>query len=279
MRVLTFRRNAAEAKGSVRGATFEERSLLPVAAACVVANAVREVLAALFGDTVTLSLLAPVVPSTRAWSAIGARARLYRVRGSAGEAVVVVRAIDALALARAAFGEPHFDAFGSAATEFAPSPLEEQAIDRIVAAVGASLASICGVRDRATPERLETLGVLQTYFELQIARPVEARIGIALARDPTPAATGSLGLNDVAAVPLDLHARLEVGAFTAARVAALAPGDVLPIAPTAGLHGSLALGDRTVAAGRCGVRNGWYALAVESVFAGGDPAHEEARTA
>lgn len=258
MKFLTFA-DAPEAPTLARPARFEERSLLPVAAACVVANATREALSAVFGEPTAVRLFAPSIPTTCGWEAIVASANLYRVRGSAVEATIVLRAPDALALARAAFGE----VAPEGAITPAPSPFELRAIGRIVGAVAMSLAGVCGAHERLIPERVDRLGDAQTYFELQIDRPVDARIGIALNREPSGVAAATLTADDLGEVALTLTVMLEVGDIPAACLATLVPGEVLPITDSAGLRGRLRVGERTLARGRCGARNGWYALAIE----------------
>jgi len=58
----------------IRKMRFESRSALPISAACVVANGVRELLGELIGAALSLRLLVPLLPDVRAWNAI-ARSR------------------------------------------------------------------------------------------------------------------------------------------------------------------------------------------------------------
>ncbi len=268
MKCLTF----VAGSGRVRSAQFEERSLLPLPAACVVANAVREALAQLFGAPVELRLFAPRIPSAAAWEAIAQRARCYRVRGAAADATIVLRGSDALALARCAFGEPD----GSLELR-APSPLEERAIARIVATIAASLPSICGTGEPRLPERVASPPSAQTYFELQLERPGAVRIGIAVSRDPASPRGRPLELDELAGVSLGVVATLDLGVRAAADLATLVPGTFLPITEAMELRGRLSVGGRTVARGRCGVRDGHYALEIDpGPCAGGAAPHAEA---
>jgi hypothetical protein len=260
MKCLTLARSVTYAGGRrVREICFEERSSLPASAACVVASGARETLGALLASPVTLRLFEPVLPSPDGWNAILRGATLYRYRGTVADAAIVLRPRDARALARAAFGETS----GEDPIPDGPlSPIESDVLARVAAAIGASLPAVCGVRDGASVERVEGIGSFTTFFELLLERPVRACIGIAVSRDPAPEPRGGLDLADLGDVPLVIDVAIDIGAFPAATVMALAPGCVLPIGP-GGLYGRLRAGGRTLAHGRCGVHHGWYALAVE----------------
>jgi flagellar motor switch/type III secretory pathway protein FliN len=121
---------------------------------------------------------------------------------------------------------------------------------------------VCGVRDGATIERVDDIANFTTFFELLIDRPVRASIGVAVSRDPAPEPRGALDLADLEQVHVPVAVRVDLGAIPASSLAALQPGSLLPMAPGA-LRGRLYAGGRTLAYGTCGVRHGWYALAVE----------------
>ncbi|MBV8490591.1 MAG: hypothetical protein JO199_08680, partial [Candidatus Eremiobacteraeota bacterium] len=107
MRSLAFERTGARVGGrTIRRARFERRSMLPVGAACLVAASVRESLASAWGRATVVRLFEPAIPSPSAWEAIASGAAIYRVRGDACDAAIVLRPPDAAALAAAAFGEP-----------------------------------------------------------------------------------------------------------------------------------------------------------------------------
>jgi hypothetical protein len=260
MKYLALSRTASLTGGRrVREILFEERSALPASAACVVASGARETLGALLAAPVSLRLFEPVIPAPHAWRAILRDAAIYRYRGTVADAAIVLRPRDARALARAAFGE-------TASEDPVPdgplSALESDVLARVSAAVGASLPAICGVREGAGMERVAEAPAFTTFFELLLERPVRAAIGIAVSREPAPEPQGALELEGLGEVELSLDVCLDVGAFAAAQVAALAPGSLLPLGP-GGLRGRLRAGGRTLAYGRCGVRRGWYALAIE----------------
>ena len=259
MNVLEFPHNGTR----VRGARFRERSLLPAAAACVVATAIRERLAALFGVPVIVRLLEPQIPTAAAWKAILCDATLYRFRGSASDAAIVLRPADATAFASAAFGEM----LARPVRARKLSALERVALDRLVAAIAGTLGSVCGERDPhgSQVEPVDSLDRAVTYFELSLEQPVEARVGVALSRDPAPESQGGIGQDAVGILPLRVVAMLELGKVAAGAVAALAPGQVLPIPMSSECRGSLRIGGRPFARGFCGVTGDRYALEIEGM--------------
>ena len=184
---------------------------------------------------------------------------LYRYRGTVADAAIVLRPRDALALARAAFGEVGDD---ETAGDAQLSALESDVLARVVSAIGASLPAVCGVREGAAIERVDDIGAYTTFFELLLDRPVQASIGVAVSRDPTPEPRGALDLADLEQVQVPLEVCVDIGTFAASAVMALQPGSLLAAAPGP-LRGRLRAGGRTLAYGTCGVRHGWYALAVE----------------
>jgi hypothetical protein len=264
MKYLALSRSSVDAGGRrIRDVRFEDRSSLPASAACVVASGARETLGALLSSPVHLRLFEPVLPSPDAWRAILHGATLYRYRGTVADAAIVLRPRDALALARAVFGEVG----GEHPAGDAPlSPLESDVLARVSAAIGGSLAAVCGQREGAAVERVAEIGAYTTFFELLLDRPVRASIGVAVSRDPAPEPRGALDLADLEHIPLAVEVCMDIGTFPASAVMALQPGNVLAVAPGP-LRGRLRTGGRTLAYGNCGVRHGCYALAVEGKVA------------
>ena len=259
MRSLAFGRVAAWYDGKrVREARFEDRSALPVGAACVASSGVRETLASLFGVAVGVRLLEPRIPSPQAWAAIARGAMLYRVRGGIADAAIVLRPADAAAIAAAAFGE----AADPSAAQRELSPIERDVLDRTVAAIAGTLNAVCGPREREALERLQTICGFVTYFEIALEAPIDARIGIALSRDPAPEPHGKLTLDDLAGLALAPSVVVEIAIVPARALAGLVPGATVPIARSRPLRGELRLGGRTLARGACGMRDGRYALAI-----------------
>lgn len=257
MKFLTFACSAspAEEKG-VRRASFEERSQLPVAAACLVANNVRDALAALLSAEVDVRLFEPIVPTEQAWSAIVCDAYAFRLAGTRCDAAIVLRAADAAACAAAAFGE--FDR-----CEHSLSALEQRALARTIQALSGAFSAVCGTVGAPADLPAAAIATFATYFELQVDRPFHARIGVALARDPPPERLPSLSLDDLLDVPLAVCARTEGLPVEAGRLAALAIGEIVPITERMGsLPAVLSVAGRPLAFGECGVRGTRLALAL-----------------
>lgn len=247
MKFLTFR--AGEAR-------FEERSAFAVSAACVVANAMREALAHAFGVAVELRLFEPLVPTAQAWSAITNGARCYRMSGSLTDAAIVVRSLDAVALAGAAFGE-----YGAVPSRDLSS-LESAVLERIVRAASRACAPACGM-PCAEVHAVERIEGFSTYFDVQIERPFAARIGIALARDPQPAVSQSIAADDLLDLDVECTVTTDGVTLPAYQLATLELGSIVPITEQTGvLTAVLTLAGRPVARGECGVRGNRLALAI-----------------
>ncbi|HEY1977423.1 MAG TPA: FliM/FliN family flagellar motor C-terminal domain-containing protein [Candidatus Baltobacteraceae bacterium] len=242
---------------------FAERSCLPLNAVCLVAANVRERLTTLLGVPVVLSVLEPEIPDASAWEIIGRSAYTYRVRGNVADAAIVLRECDAKAVVAAAFGESP----GSRPEHLRLSPLERDVLDRVAAALTGTLVTLCGEQREAVAGTAAALGSFAAYLELAIDQPVAARVGIAVSRDLVPDAVPALTPHDLADLPLEASVTLELEEVTAQRLAALAPGDVVPITRPSTLRGSLRIGGRTLATGTCGVRDGRYAFEIEGSIA------------
>lgn len=244
----------------VKAARFEARSALPLGAACVVANGVRETLSSLLGAPIAMRLLAPSIPSPHAWQAILRDARCYRVRGNVADAAIVLRPADANALSAALFGEP-----GNLAQRPSLSPIECDVLDRMVARIAANLGTVCGTREGQSLERTSSLAGFVTYFELAIDEPVGARVGIALSRDPSHEARGCLEVKHLAAIELRAFATIDLGHAKAATVARIAVGSTIPIESALLARATLATHGKRLADGGGGVRNGRYAFRIERI--------------
>jgi hypothetical protein len=252
-------RNRSDTGKRVREARFERRSSLPASAACVVANGIRETLTALLGAPITLRLFEPVIPDPRAWNAIALNAMMYRVRGSVADAAIVLRAPDAIAFASAVFGEP------AASDARALSPIERDVVDRAAHAIAANLIAVCGAREGRVVERVSAIDGFVTFFEMSMEGPVEARVGIALSRDPTPEPRGGLELAHLADVRVRAVAAIDLGSARAAAIGGIAVGAILPIRSDDLRRCTLAIAGRRLARGICGVRNGRYAIAANAI--------------
>lgn len=247
----------------LRHVRFRDRSLLPVSAACVVANGVREVLASVLGVGVDVRLFAPVIPDRNAWAAILEEAIVLRARGSLGEAAIVVRPEDARALLGAAFGEIPQGAC-------VMSAIEREVLQRLLQRLSGTLASICGTQVEtmiALPEKRDLVSAISyaAYFEVAIERPLVASLGVALVRDPSPEPHGAVAFEDLREVRLPLRVRMDAGKFPAARICELAAGDVLPLSD--GMVSALLSGAREIARGQCGMNDNHYAFSIHDVAA------------
>jgi flagellar motor switch protein FliM len=71
-----------------------------------------------------------------------------------------------------------------------------------------------------------------------------------------------MALEDLDDLPIQMHIRIDAGCLPAALLAALKPGDVLPL-PAGALRGNLVAAGRTLACGECGVSGSRYALSID----------------
>ena len=258
MIVLGFERNCEIVEGKrVRRMRFERRSLLPVSAACVVANGVRETLSSLFAVPVVLRLLEPVIPDGNGWSAISDGAQIFRARGPACDAAFILRRDDALALAASAFGEEQV-------APRALSPVEGQVLYRILRALAGSLPHVCG-RETGPLERILDVNGYVTYFELLLERPLPARIGVALSRDPTLRGAATLRIEDLREVEIALTVEFARGEIGADAFLGLRPGANVPMKTRIGESGRLKLGGAVLAAVECGAVGERTAIRVTAV--------------
>jgi hypothetical protein len=251
----------APEKKRIRRSRFERRSSLPISAACVVANGMRETLSSLLAAPVGVRIFEPVIPEPRGWSRILERARLYRVSGNVADAAIVLRETDATTLIAALFGE----VCQSALAERALSPIECDVLERMANALAANLSAVCGAREGHRAVRVGGIAGFVTFFELSIDEPVAARIGVALSRDPSLETRGSFDVGHLADVRFTARALLDLGTIDAVTVARLAIGAALPIEPATLHRATLTAHGRKLAAGSCGVRNGRYAFAVDAI--------------
>ncbi|MDP9016727.1 MAG: FliM/FliN family flagellar motor C-terminal domain-containing protein [Candidatus Eremiobacteraeota bacterium] len=262
---LTFNRAVEIHAGRrLRTALFERRPSLPVSAACVVANGVREALRMALGGGVGVRLLEPVIPNPQAWALITADARLYRVRGPLSDGAMIIRPADGLALVSAFFGE-------RLGGRRELSAIEEEVLGRAVRSIAATLAPVCGAADQLRVERISEQSGFLTYFELLIEGPVDARIGIALARDPAPAPQACLRIDALLEVELEITAEFAAGSIEAGELLALKPDTTLRMETKVGAPATLKLAGRIVASGECGALGERNAFVVSNGSKGGNP--------
>lgn len=232
----------------VRPAEFVERSLLPVSAACIVANAIRERLATLSRAEVDLRLWPPAIPRADAWDAILRDARVYVIRGARADAAIVLRPHDANALAALLFGESE-----ASPAERALSPIESEITRRAVAALASSLAAVCGETRVEESSGIDAV----TYFELHVLAPVAFCIGIALSREPQAGVARKVQGEAILAALFTVSVELPLRLLRAEQIAGLKFGDVLEAdSPRATLRAN----GEIYARGACGVSGDRFAM-------------------
>lgn len=239
------------ANREVRRAAFETRANVPISAAVLVANGVREYLAALLHTAVDLRLFEPCVPDASAWEAILRDAECFGFSGPLGDAALIFRRPDAQAVVAVAFGEE------ALASPLQPlSSIEREVLLRVARALAPALQPVCGSRDPALLGVAASATRYMAYVELAIETPFAARIGLALARDPLPPITGALERDGLAELPVELCIALELGVQTARELLDLDVGDILAWSGQTRVE----VEGQTLALGECGVRAGHYCL-------------------
>lgn len=235
----------------VRRARFIPRPALPVDAACVVANGIREALRTLLGEACTLTMGEPVVLDAQAWRSLAHDALAFATPGRATDVVFVLALRDARALVHAAFGEEPALADGSW------SALEAGAIERIVARCANACDALCVERRGATTAvDIVTLPRPVAYVDVRVSAPIALTFGLGIIRelsDPPPSRMVSPAtLYDVA---LPVTVVLGRGTLTIPRLLELQVGTVVPLSTQVAEEGELKLAGQRIALGTCGVRN------------------------
>jgi hypothetical protein len=252
MKMLQFSRPTLCAGRRVREPRFVERSTLPLRAACVVANAMREALASLLSAPVRVRCSEPVAPGVHALEALAKGTQGFRVRGSRSEAAVFAGRADVATLVAAVFDERDE---GRSLSE-----IERIVAARLLNALAHSLAPIVG----ANAECLDLTNAegFATYFDVFVDAPAQARIGVAAPAESEVPAGAGVSLDDLLDIECEVCIGFDVGGLSAAEVAALGPGTYLPIPSSKRLAGAVSVAGSRVCDGECGVLDGRYALAV-----------------
>lgn len=246
MKYLTFAREVTR----LRRATFEERSLFPLRAACVVANAVREDLSQASGARVDVRLSPPSIPPSCAWGALLENAAVHVVRGRFCDAAFVLRPTDAASLANLLFSEPACHA------RVRISRLETEIVRRAVARLAPALYPVCG---EGSVDPAARLAELATYLEIHVTHPLSFCLGVALSKEPAPARTAALSPSHLMHSRVAAGVRIRLRSKSVRDVAALRAGEVL----AGGFEPAmLAVKDHILARGACGIRGGRYAIEV-----------------
>lgn len=255
---LTFA--GADAHG-VRRARFIPRASIPLGAACLVANGLRETLRELFGERCELSIGEPAAIGRDAWDTLSREAHCFLTCGRQTDIVLVVPNGHARTLVLRAFGE------GEPSGATALSVLELHAVERIAARCAAAFDPLCAER-RGTSQRLDARMVptCVAYFDIRVQVPVPLEIGIGIVRElPDPGPAGAFSAAHLARVPVEVRAEFASGTIDVASLLRLAPGDVIRLESQVDAQTSLKIGGRPFASGTAGVAGGRYSCEVRSV--------------
>ena len=250
----------------VRQARFVPRPTLPVDAACVVANGVREGLRTLLGEVCTVTIGEPVALDAAAWRSLVHDALLFATPGRATDVVFVLAARDARRLVAAAFGEQ------PGAEEGAWSTLEAGAIERIVARCANAIEALC-VERRGPTSTVEAARVPRAvaYFDVRVAAPVALTLGVGIGRDlPETPPLATLSPATLGEVSVDVRVVLGRAALPVPRLLELRVGSVVTLGTKVEGEGELNVAGQRIAFGTCGLRQGRTAFEVRSVMLRGD---------
>jgi flagellar motor switch/type III secretory pathway protein FliN len=244
---------------------FVPRPSLPLDAACVVANGVREALRALLDDACAVAIGDPVALDAAAWHALARDALLFATPGRATDVVFVLGRRDARTLLAAAFGE---ESGGGGAL----SALEAGAIERIVARCAVACEAWC-VERRGPTSAVDAARLPRSvaYFDVRVGAPVALTIGVGILRDlPAAPPAAEFPAAMLGGLSVEVRAVLGRGSLPVPRLLDLSAGCVVPLHTKVAGDGELNLAGQRIAFGTCGVRNGRAAFEVRSIAMRGD---------
>jgi hypothetical protein len=245
----------------VRRLRFVPRSSIPLAAACVVANGIRETLRELLGEPCEMVLGEPAALDGAAWGLLARDALLYLTHGRQTDVVLVLPRTDARRLVLRAFGE------GEALPDAACSALELHALERIAARCSAACDPLCAER-RGGSRAVQPHDVpaCSAYVDLRVSAPLRLTLGVAIVRDlPDPGPSGALAPAALEPVALEARAVFAEGTIDAAAFVALRPGDVVKLETKVGAPASLNVAARPLATGVPGLVGARSAFLVRDV--------------
>ena len=253
-------------RARVRRTYFVPRPGLPVDAACVVANGVREGLRTLLGEACAVTLGEPVALDAAAWRSLTRDALLFATPGRATDVVFVLAARDARRLVAAAFGEE--PAEGGSWTA-----LEAGAIERIVARCANACEALC-VERRGPTSAVDAARVARSvaYFDVRVAAPVAVTLGVGILRElPEVPPSATLSEKALGGVSIDVTVVLGRGVLPLPRLLELQVGSVVPLSTKVEGQGELNVAGQRIGLGTCGQRQGRPAFEVRSITTRGDP--------
>jgi hypothetical protein len=240
---------------ALRSIGFVPRSTLPLSAACLVANGVRETLSRLLAMELEVDLTEPAMPSAEDRRLLVEGATIVRVRGRLCDGFVILRPADARRLVALAFGErepPQSDRL---------SDIERETLDRIVHALVPLCNPLCGTLGPVAAETSEVARRdLATYFEVRTTGAAGVALGFALSRDPAEEVCERLTLDDLAEVELEGSVEFANGALSVPAFSRLACGVTIVLDTALGAPGVLRFGEVAFARGLCGVSDGRSAI-------------------
>ena len=242
----------------VREAAFVPRSTLPLSAACLVANGVRETLARLLATEIDVDLMEPAIPGADERRILVAGATIFRVRGRICDGFIIVRPADARRLVALAFAEEE-------RSERDPlSEIERTTLERIVTAMVPLCNTLCGTLGPISAESGERAACdLATYFEVRTTGRLRVAFGFALTRDPAEETGERLTLADLADVEIQGTGEVARGTLGVPAFSRLAEGVTLALETSLGAPGLLSFGGVPFARGTCGVTNGRSAMSFD----------------
>ncbi|HEY4441824.1 MAG TPA: FliM/FliN family flagellar motor C-terminal domain-containing protein [Candidatus Elarobacter sp.] len=250
---------------TVRPLRFSRRTSIPLAAACVVANGLRETLRELLGAGCELAIGEPAAIPRDAWTILAADALLFLARGRPTDVVLVLPHADARRLVLRAFGET---ADGRTAPGY--STLEQHALARIAERCAAAFDPLCAERGGAVqPVSATQIPACVGYFDVRVSAPIALTLGVGIVRDlPAPAPAARLTSAHLADVGLEVHAEFAEGTIDAAAFFALAPGTLVRLDTKVGGPASLKVAGNRVASGIPGVVASRNAIRLHDVTGG-----------
>lgn len=244
---------------TVRGIAFAPRSTLPVSAACLVANGVRETMSRLLAAEFEVELVEPAILRPRERQVMLEGATIARVRGRLCDGFVVVRPVDARRIVALAFGEDERSEQDSL------SEIERATLDRVVNALVPLCNTLCGTLGPQTRECAERAAAdLTTYFEVRTTGAAALVVGFGLTRDPAEEVGERLTLDDLADVEITCVVDFASGALGVPAFSRLAPGVTLALDTPLGALGTLRIGGVPIANGACGLSNGRRAISFDA---------------
>ncbi|MBV9439667.1 MAG: FliM/FliN family flagellar motor switch protein [Candidatus Eremiobacteraeota bacterium] len=251
--------------GAVRPARFVARPSIPLEAACVVANAIRQTLRELLARPCDLVLGEPAALDAHRWSALVRDAHAFLTRGRQTDVVLVVPRADARRLVLQAFGE------GDDLPDAACSTLELHALERIAARCAGTFEVLCAER-RGAPQAVSGTAIPQcvAYFDLRVRAPLGISLGVGIVRDlPDPGPGPTLPRAVLDDVAIELRAVFAEGTIEGRDLLALQPGDVVPLDTALDGPAMLNAGDACIARGSAGIAGGNRAFLVERALGAG----------